>query len=58
MPRQKMKLKDLAKLKDTTGLVKPKVAKGHEIKRVEITQENPRAYKRKRDKPVKSEELE
>jgi hypothetical protein len=49
MPRQKMKLKDLTK---------PKVAKGHEIKRVEITQENARAYKRKRDKPVKSEELE
>ncbi len=58
MPRQKMKLKDLEKLKDTTGLTKPKVAKGHEIKRVEITQDNTRAYKRKRDKPVKSEELE
>lgn len=58
MPRQKMKLKDLTKLKDTTGLVKPKVAKGHEKKRLEITQENPRVYKRKRDKAVKPEELE
>jgi hypothetical protein len=58
MPRQKMKLKDLTKLKDTIGLTKPKVAKGHEIKRVEITQDNARAYKRKRDKPVKPQELE
>jgi hypothetical protein len=58
MPRQKMKIKDLEKLKDTTGLVKPKVAKGHEVKRVEITQDNARAYKRKRDKPIKPQELE
>jgi hypothetical protein len=58
MPRQKMKPRDLEKLKDTTGLTKPKVAKGHEKKRVEIIQENPRAYKRKRDKAVKPEELE
>ena len=58
MPRQKMKLKDLEKLKDTTGLEKPKVARGHEIKRVEITQENPRKYSRKRDKAVKPTELE
>jgi hypothetical protein len=58
MPRQKMKLKDLEKLKDTTGLTKPKVPKGHEIKRVEITQDNARSYKRKRDKPVKPEEFE
>ena len=58
MPRQKMKIKDLEKLKDTSGLTKLKVARGHEIKRVEITQENPRKYSRKRDKTVKPTELE
>ncbi len=46
----RIKKTELAKLKDTIGLPKPKPALGHQKKRTQLAHDNQHKYNRKRSK--------
>ena len=59
MARQRIKPKELEALREALKPKKTgKVAQGHTVTKPAQTHENERKYQRKRDKRVKSEELE
>jgi hypothetical protein len=58
MPSGKIKPKDLEKLRDIGKQERPKKATGHTVTRVAKVHKNERDYDRKRDKKVKTHELE
>jgi hypothetical protein len=59
MARQRIKTKDLERLKEGLKQAKPvKVARGHTVSKPVQTHDNQRRYDRKRDKDVKSTDLE
>ncbi len=59
MARQRIKLKELERLKEGLKTAKPpKVARGHTVSKTVQTHDNQHRYDRKRDKRVKSQDLE